>query len=128
MNLYGQDMDENTSPLAANMGWTITWEPADRDFMGRASLEQQKQQGTQKLVGLVMTDKGVLRAGQAIRCEAGEGVITSGTFSPTLGHAIAMARVPANVGDTVEVEMRKKWVTVQVVKPSFVRNGKSQLA
>ncbi|MBT0585576.1 glycine cleavage system aminomethyltransferase GcvT [Alteromonas oceanisediminis] len=127
MNLYGQDMDENTSPLAANMGWTITWEPADRDFVGRKALEQHKAQGTAKLVGLVMKDKGVLRAGQAVRCEAGDGVITSGTFSPTLGHSIAMARVPANVGDTVEVEMRKKWVTVNVVKPSFVRNGKSVL-
>ncbi len=127
MNLYGQDMDETVSPLAANMGWTITWEPADRDFVGRAVLEEQKANGTDKLVGLVMTDKGVLRAGQKINTENGEGVITSGTFSPTLGHAIALARVPAGVGETVEVEMRKKWVTVNVVKPSFVRNGKSVL-
>ncbi|MDM7859576.1 glycine cleavage system aminomethyltransferase GcvT [Alteromonas sp. ASW11-36] len=127
MNLYGQDMDETVSPLAANMGWTITWEPAERNFVGRKALEQQKAEGTDKLVGLVMTDKGVLRAGQAVRCEAGNGVVTSGTFSPTLGHSIAMARVPAAVGDTVEVEMRKKWVTVSVVKPSFVRNGKSVL-
>ncbi|WP_100656546.1 glycine cleavage system aminomethyltransferase GcvT [Alteromonas flava] len=127
MNLYGQDMDETISPLAANMGWTITWEPQDRNFVGRAALEQQKAAGTDKLVGLVMKDKGVLRAGQAVRCEAGNGVITSGTFSPTLGHSIAMARVPADVGETVEVEMRKKWVTVNVVKPSFVRNGKSVL-
>ncbi|WP_026377367.1 glycine cleavage system aminomethyltransferase GcvT [Aestuariibacter salexigens] len=127
MNLYGQDMDETVSPLAANMGWTVTWEPAERNFVGRQALEQQKQQGTDKLVGLVMTDKGVLRAGLKVRCEAGEGMVTSGTFSPTLGHSIAMARVPASVGDTVEVEMRKKWVTVKVVKPSFVRNGKSVL-
>ena len=127
MNLYGQDMDETISPLAANMGWTITWEPAERNFVGRSALEQQKAQGTDKLVGLVMTDKGVLRAGQKIKCDAGEGIITSGTFSPTLGHSIAMARVPSAVGETVEVEMRKKWVTVNVVKPSFVRNGKSVL-
>jgi aminomethyltransferase len=127
MNLYGQDMDESISPLAANMGWTISWEPAQRSFVGREALEQQRTQGINKLVGLVMTDKGVLRAGQTIRCEAGAGIITSGTFSPTLGHSIAMARVPAGVGETVEVEMRKKWVTVSVVKPSFVRNGKSVL-
>ena len=127
MNLYGQDMDERISPLAANMGWTISWEPAERSFVGREALEQQRTQGTDKLVGLVMTEKGVLRAGQTIRCEAGDGIITSGTFSPTLGHSIAMARVPAGVGETVEVEMRKKWVTVSVVKPSFVRNGKSVL-
>jgi aminomethyltransferase len=109
------------------MGWTISWEPAQRSFVGREALEQQRTQGINKLVGLVMTDKGVLRAGQTIRCEAGTGIITSGTFSPTLGHSIAMARVPAGVGETVEVEMRKKWVTVSVVKPSFVRNGKSVL-
>ncbi|GGW93778.1 glycine cleavage system aminomethyltransferase GcvT [Alteromonas halophila] len=127
MNLYGQDMDETVSPLAANMGWTITWEPQDRNFVGRSALEAQREAGTDKLVGLVMTDKGVLRHGQNVRTENGDGVITSGTFSPTLGHAIAMARVPAGVGETVEVEMRKKWVTVKVVKPSFVRNGKSVL-
>ncbi|WP_137166194.1 glycine cleavage system aminomethyltransferase GcvT [Salinimonas lutimaris] len=127
MNLYGQDMDETVSPLAANMSWTITWEPAERDFVGRSALETLKEQGTDKLVGLVMKEKGVLRAGQKIRTENGEGIITSGTFSPTLGHAIAMARVPAKTEGQVEVEMRKKWVTVDVVKPSFVRNGKSVL-
>ena len=120
-------MDETISPLAANMGWTITWEPAERNFVGRKALEAQKAAGTDKLVGLVLTEKGVLRHGQAVKVEGGEGVITSGTFSPTLGHSIAMARVPASVGDTAQVEMRKKWVTVNVVKPSFVRNGKSVL-
>ncbi|MDU0356233.1 glycine cleavage system aminomethyltransferase GcvT [Paraglaciecola aquimarina] len=127
MNLYGQDMDETVSPLAANMAWTITWQPEDRDFVGRKALEQQKTQGTDKLVGLVMKEKGVLRKGQKVKVAGGEGVITSGTFSPTLGHSIAMARVPASVGQTAEVELRKKWVTVDVVKPSFVRNGKSVL-
>jgi aminomethyltransferase len=127
MNLYGQDMDETISPLAANMGWTVTWLPEDRNFVGRSALEQQKAAGTEKLVGLVMTDKGVLRAGQKVKVAEGEGVITSGTFSPTLGYSIAMARIPASSDETAEVEMRKKWVTVKVVKPSFVRNGKSVL-
>lgn len=127
MNLYGQDMDETISPLAANMGWTITWEPTERNFVGRQALEAQKSAGTDKLVGLVLTEKGVLRTGQSVKVEGGEGVITSGSFSPTLGHSIAMARVPKSVGDTAQVEMRKKWVTVNVVKPSFVRNGKSVL-
>lgn len=127
MNLYGQDMDETISPLAANMAWTVTWLPEERNFVGRKALEQQKAAGTDKLVGLVMTEKGVLRAGQKVSVEGGQGVITSGTFSPTLGHSIAMARVSNTVGDTAEVEMRKKWVTVKVVKPSFVRNGKSVL-
>ncbi len=127
MNLYSQDMDETISPLAANMAWTITWQPNDRKFVGREALEQQKSAGTDKLVGLVMTDKGVLRAGQKVQVSGGEGIITSGTFSPTLGHSIAMARVPSTVGVNAEVEIRKKWVTVNVVKPSFVRNGKSVL-
>lgn len=124
MNLYGQDMDETVSPLAANMGWTIAWEPSDRNFIGRAALEKQRAEGTFKLVGLVMEQKGVLRHGQKVVVEGGEGEITSGTFSPTLGYSIAMARVPATVGDTAEVDIRGKLVPVKVVKPSFVRMGK----
>lgn len=124
MNLYGQDMDETVSPLAANMGWTIAWEPSDRNFIGRAALEQQKAAGTAKLVGLVMEQKGVLRHGQRVVVEGGEGEITSGTFSPTLGYSIAMARVPASTGGTAEVDIRGKLVPVKVVKPSFVRMGK----
>ncbi|WKE65114.1 glycine cleavage system aminomethyltransferase GcvT [Gallaecimonas kandeliae] len=124
MNLYGQDMDETVSPLAANMGWTIAWEPSDRDFIGRAVLEQQKAEGTAQLVGLVMEQKGVLRHGQKVVTPAGEGEITSGTFSPTLGFAIAMARVPAGDFTDAQVEIRNKLVDVKVVKPAFVRNGK----
>ncbi|KFZ30495.1 glycine cleavage system protein T [Pseudidiomarina salinarum] len=128
MNLYGQDMDENVTPLEANMGWSVAFEPEDRDFIGRAALEKQKASDHDKLVGLVMKDKGVLRHGQKVVVNGDEGVITSGTFSPTLGFSIAMARVPAKVGDTAEVEIRGKLVKVSVVKPSFVRNGKSVLA
>ncbi|MEO3865695.1 glycine cleavage system aminomethyltransferase GcvT [Rheinheimera fenheensis] len=124
MNLYGQDMDETVSPLAANMGWTIAWAPEDRNFIGRSALEQQKVAGTDKLVGLVMEAKGVLRHGQRVVVEGGEGVITSGTFSPTLGFSIAMARVPASTGDSAEVDIRGKMVPVKVVKPAFVRMGK----
>ena len=126
MNLYGLDMDESVSPLAANMAWTISWEPEDRNFNGREVLAAQRAAGDQpKLVGLVLEEKGVLRSGLKVITEAGEGVITSGTFSPTLGYSIAMARIPRSValGSTVEVEMRKKLVKVQVIKPSFVRNG-----
>lgn len=125
LNLYGQDMDESVSPLAANMAWSLALEPADRNFVGREALEKAKEAGTEKLIGLVMTEKGVLRAGQKVVVEGGEGVITSGTFSPTLGVSIAMARVPKPVGETAQVEMRKKMVTVKVTKPSFVRNGKA---
>jgi aminomethyltransferase len=127
MNLYGNDMDESISPLAANMGWTIAWEPAERDFIGRAALEQQKANGIEeKLVGLVLEAKGVLRAHQKVIVEGIEqtGEITSGTFSPTLGYSVALARVPAGIGEQCLVEMRNKQIPVKVVKPSFVRNGK----
>jgi aminomethyltransferase len=129
MNLYGLDMDESINPLAANMGWTIAWEPSERDFIGRAALSELKAKGTEKLVGLVMEEKGVLRHDMPVFFTDSNGVeqqgyITSGTFSPTLGYSIAMARVPAGIGAIAEVEMRKKRVTVKVMAPSFVRNGK----
>ena len=127
MNLYGLDMDESISPLAANMAWTISWDDEARDFIGKEVIAAQRAAGDQqKLVGLVLEEKGVLRSGLKVMTEHGEGVITSGTFSPTLGHSIAMARVPRAVKleDTVQVEMRKKLVAVKVIKPSFARNGK----
>ena len=126
MNLYGQDMDEDTSPLAANMAWTIAWEPATRDFVGRAALEAQRAAGDQpRLVGLVLEERGVLRAHQVVRIEGvGEGEITSGSFSPTLGKSIALARVPAATGERAEVEIRGKWFPVRVVRANFVRHGK----
>jgi len=126
MNLYGSDMDETVSPLAANMGWTIAWEPETREFIGRQALEAQKAAGlSEKLVGLVLEGRGVLRGHQKVIVEGvGEGEITSGTFSPTLGHSIAMARVPAATADAAEVEVRGKRIPVRVLaKPAFVRNG-----
>jgi aminomethyltransferase len=128
MNLYGHEMDEGVSPLAANMGWTIAWQPAERDFIGRAVLEAQKAAtSTQKLVGLVLRERGVLRAEQVVTVEGSDekGVITSGTFSPSLGYSIALARVPRSIGSHCQVEMRGKQVTVEVVAPNFVRNGKA---
>jgi len=127
MNLYGQDMDESVSPLAANMGWTIGWEPASRAFVGRAALQAQRSVGNQpRLVGLVLEERGVLRAHQIVRVEGvGDGEITSGSFSPTLGKSIALARVPAATGDRAQVEIRGKWFPVRVVQPIFVRNGKA---
>lgn len=129
MNLYGQEMDESISPLAANMGWTIAWLPEDRDFIGRAALERQREQGTEQLVGLAMTEKGVLRNELPVRFTdaAGnvqEGIITSGSFSPTLGYSIALARVPAGIGEHAVVQIRNREMPVKVTKPGFVRNGK----
>ncbi len=126
LNLYGQDMTEDVSPLAANMGWTVAWEPAERDFVGRAALEQQRAQSDlPKLVGLVLEERGVLRAHQVVRVNGvGDGEITSGSFSPTLGKSIALARVPAGTAERAEVEIRGKWYPVRVVQPTFVRHGK----
>jgi len=130
MNLYGQDMDQNTSPLEANLAWTVAFEPADRDFVGRAALEAQRSAGVRHaLVGLLMDEKGVLRHGQRVVTAHGDGEILSGTFSPSLGKAIAFARVPAAAAssDTAQVDIRGRLVPVRVVKPSFVREGKAQI-
>ena len=95
MNLYGNDMDETISPLVSNLAWTIPFEPHERIFIGRLALEAEKARGiTQQLVGLVLEDKGVLRDGLSVTLEnGGTGVITSGSFSPTMGKGIAMARI-----------------------------------
>lgn len=128
MNLYGTDMDESTSPLISNLGWTIAWEPEDRNFIGRDKIAAEKSAGVQqKLVGLVLEDKGVLRGHMKVICEAGEGETTSGSFSPSLKQSIALARVPASIGDTCEVEVRNKRLKAKVVKPVFFREGKSCL-
>ena len=126
LNLYGADMDEHTSPLEANMAWTIAWEPSERDFIGRQALEAQRQAGVQqRQVGLILQQRAVLRAGQKVMIEeGGEGVITSGSFSPTLGYSIALARVPGAVIDTATVDIRGKAWPVRVIRPGFVRNGK----
>ena len=126
MNLYGQDMDENTTPLESGLSWTIAWEPAGRDFIGRTALETQRQAGAKcRFVGLLLDGKGVMRAHQKVMADgSGEGEITSGTFSPTLERSIALARIPATSGDAVQVDIRGKLCKAQVVKPPFVRNGK----
>jgi len=130
MNLYGHEMDEETSPLKANMAWTISWQGEERRFIGREVLEREKQEGLkEKLVGLVLLDKGVMRAGQKVFLgeDKATGIITSGSFSPTLGKSIALARVPVQVAEACQVEIRHKRLNAKVVKPGFVRMGKSLL-
>jgi aminomethyltransferase len=129
MNLYGTDMDENVSPLVSGLGWTIGWSPEERDFIGRRALEAQRAAGLkEKFVGLLLEDKGVLRNHQKVVVEGvGEGETTSGSFSPTLGRSIALARVPVDTGEHCQVEIRGKLLSARVVKPPFVRNGKAQI-
>jgi aminomethyltransferase len=125
MNLYGQDMDDSVSPLDAGLAWTVDL-VSERDFIGKAALQAKGQQ--QNFVGLILREKGgILRAHQKVVAASGNaGEITSGTFSPSMQQAIALARVPLDVqvGDTVHVEIRDKKLAASVVKLPFVRNGK----
>ncbi len=126
MNLYGQDMDEGVTPYEAALAWTVALDEG-RGFIGRDVLEAQKAAGNaRQMIGLVMDDKGVLRHGQKVLTANGEGEILSGTFSPTLGKAIAFARVPAGEPGDVRVDIRGKEVPVRVVKFPFVRDGQPQ--
>jgi aminomethyltransferase len=127
MNLYGSDMDETTHPFESGLSWTVAMEAAgtarERRFIGREALEAVKAQGSpRKLVGLLLEERGVLRGHQRVVVPGlGEGVTTSGTFSPTLERSIAFARVPAATGQQVQVDIRGKLLNARVVKPPFVR-------
>jgi len=118
-------MDENTNPLESGLAWTVDL-ASSRDFVGKAALAAVRP--VRKQVGLVLEGAGgVLRSHQEVRTSRGDGETTSGTFSPTLGRSIALARVPEGVavGDVVEVAVRDRRLAARVVKPPFVRNGKA---
>ncbi len=125
MNLYGQDMDERVTPFESGLAWTVDLKDAKRDFIGRDALLRLPRQ--RQLVGLLLLDKGVLRAHQKVHSAQGVGEITSGGYSPTLDASIALARLPAGVaiGDEVEVEVRDQRLRARVVKYPFVRFGKA---
>lgn len=129
MNLYGTDMDEGVSPLEAGLGWTVAWQDTageDREFIGSDALRQQKARGVaSRFVGLVLEGRGVLRGEQRIVTEDGEGVVTSGSYSPTLERSIGMGRVPQAAGESCQVEIRGRTLAARIVKPPFVRNGKA---
>ena len=129
MNLYGTDMDESTSPLESGLGWTIAWEPADRDFIGRDAVERVRaDRDRRRFCGLLLESRGVLRNHQRVVVPGvGEGEITSGGFSPTLGRSIAMARVPAGDYERAQVDVRGKLLDARVVRPPFVRNGRATI-
>lgn len=127
MLLYGQDMDETTTPLESGLAWTVKWTPEDRGFIGMGALFSQKQEGLQrKMVGLTLLDKGIMRHGQKVIIEGcADGIITSGSYSPTLEQSIALARVPVETGDRVMVDIRGKLIPAQVGKPRFIKQGKA---
>jgi aminomethyltransferase len=130
MNLYGHEMDESTHPFESGLGWTVAMQPGERQFIGRAALENVTP--SRQLVGLVLEDRGVLRSHQKVylpgpRAEDRAGETTSGTFSPTLERSIAFARVPAGAVQQVQVDIRGKLLNARVVKPPFVRFGQAKI-
>ncbi len=129
MNLYGSDMDESLTPLESGLAWTVAFERKERAFIGRVALEAQQAAGiARKLVGLVLEERGVLRSHQkVVVAGVGDGETTSGTYSPTLERSIALARVPRATGTQVQVDIRGKLLAARVVRPPFVRSGKSLL-
>lgn len=125
MNLYGQDMDETLTPLESGLAWTVAWEPADRDFIGREALMAQRSAGVERrLVGLVLEGRGMIRAHQQVRDGGLTGTVTSGSFAPTLSQSIGLARVAVGFGKRCEVEIRHHFLPARVVEPPFVRRGR----
>jgi aminomethyltransferase len=125
MNLYGQDMDESVHPLESGLGWTVAWDPPERDFVGRRAIEPQRGKSRRKFVALALDGRGVMRAHMKVRFGNGAGgETTSGGFAPTMKQSIALARVDAHADGACEVEIRGQWVAAHLVKPPFVRNGK----
>jgi aminomethyltransferase len=125
MNLYGQDMDELIQPDQAGLTWTVSLKDPTRRFIGRDAIEQHSTPAA--FLGLKLLDRGVMRSHMKVKTALGEGEVTSGTMSPTLGVSVGFARLPSGVkpGDAVEVDIRGKWVPAQVGKLPFVRNGKA---
>ncbi len=125
MNLYGSDMGEQNTPLTSNMAWTVRFE---HEFIGRAALLAQQQAGLgEALTGLLLEERGVLRAHMPVYLPDGRrGETTSGSFSPTLERSIALARLPLPLPETVEVEVRGRRLRARVVAPPFVRQGRAR--
>jgi aminomethyltransferase len=140
MNLYGNDLDENHHPLESGLAWTVAFDPAERDFLGRKALESARREGGRELVGLLLEERGVLRSHQKVLVAGADasgaaasgaaasgaaGEVTSGTFSPTLNRSIGLARIPKSSNTIVQVDIRGKLHAARIVKPPFVRHGKS---
>jgi aminomethyltransferase len=126
MALYGQDIDDTTTPLEAGLGWLVHLDTKG-DFIGRSILERQKASGVQRrLVGLQMQGRNIARHGYQLLSQGVViGEVTSGTLSPTLGYPIALAYVPtelATVHQQLEVDIRGKAYPAVVVKKPFYRS------
>ncbi len=121
--LWGQDLDEDTTPLEAGLGWVVDW---DHDFVGRAALERQRDGGLPKrLVGFVMTDRPIPRHGYPLRGGGSVGEVASGNYSPGRERGIGMGYLSPDPGaiETVEVEVRGTWQGARVEQPPFITGG-----
>lgn len=127
MNLYGEDMDETVTPLECGLEWTVDLQ-SPRDFTGKRALASSPPR--MRMLGLVLLERGVLRSHQPVETSDGQGITTSGSFSPTLQTSIALARLPAAAlpDRQVKVNVRGKWLAARTVKCPFVRRGRSLLA
>ena len=127
MHLYGNDINLDTTPFEAGLGWLVHLE-MPHDFIGRKALEKQAEEGTQKkLVGIKVQNKGIARKGYSVLYNHETvGIVTSGTWSPTLKEPIALAYVPseiAKVNTQLEIEIRGKKHPAIIVKRPFYRKS-----
>jgi len=127
MSLYGNDLDENHSPVESGIAWTVDLKDASRQFVGRDVLEVQKRDGARfHQIGLTLIDRGVLRQGQRVELNGKDiGEITSGTFSPTLQKTIALARVCEAVVERCEVRIREKACAANIAAVPFFNRSSS---
>lgn len=124
LNLYGQDMTTETNPFESNLAWTVQMNRDERDFVGAQALSEIQAQGpSRQLVGLLLDKGAIPRTGSVVETPAGDGVITSGSFGPTIDRPVALARIPVGQFDEVSVIVRGRSLKARVVKPPFVRNG-----
>ena len=123
-SLYGNDLDEAHDPLESGLAWTVALAPVERDFNGRSALEAPRQRPREELTGLLLLGRGVLRSHQRVITPAGDGLTTSGSFAPTIGRSIALARVPRGTTGRVAVEIRGTSLPAYIVRPPFVFHGK----
>ena len=124
LNLYGNDMTINNHPYESNLGWTIDMSDENREFIGKNALLAIDQSKSQKIVGIILQDKGVLRSGYEIIHEQGKGVVLSGSYSPTLQSSIGLARVDQGYKENGKVMIRNKILNIDFVSPRFLGQGK----
>jgi glycine cleavage system T protein (aminomethyltransferase) len=123
-SLYGHELDENHDPIASGLTWTVAFDPAEREFIGRTALSKALMIQSEEMTGLLLLDRGVLRSQQRVVTALGSGEITSGTFGPTINRSIALARVPRGSNGRVQVDVRGKPLAALIVKPMFVHHGR----